>query len=53
MHVNNHARGFLAQEFSNSPDVVEMIAGVLADFCDLSIHFQVGVKVWSDPHPHE
>ena len=40
----NRARGFLAQEFSDSPDVVEMIVGVLAGFCDLHIHFQVGVK---------
>ena len=40
----NRARGFLAQEFSDSPDVVEMKVGVLAGFCDLHIHFQVGVK---------
>ena len=40
----NSARGFLAQEFSDSPDVVEMIVGILAGFCDLHIHFQVGVK---------
>ena len=40
----NLARGFLAQEFSDSPDVVEVIVGVLAGFCDLHIHFQVGVK---------
>ena len=57
-----HARGFLAQEISDSPDVVEMIVGVLTGFCDLHIHFQVRVKkshpgfaptsqVWSDHHP--
>ena len=40
----NRARGFLAEEFSDSPDVVEMIVGVLAGVCDLHIHFQVGVK---------
>ena len=40
----NRARGFLAQEFSDSPDVKEMIVGVLAGFCDLHIHFQFGVK---------
>ena len=40
----NRARGFQAHEFSDFPDVVEMIVGVLAGFCDLHIHFQVGVK---------
>ena len=40
----NPARGFVAQEFSDSPDVVEMIVGILAGFCDLHVHFQVGVK---------
>ena len=40
----NRAHGFLVQEFSDSPDVVEMIVGVLVGFCDLHIHFQVGVK---------
>ena len=34
----------MAQEFSNSPDVVEMRVGVLTDICDLHIHFQVGVR---------
>ena len=57
----NRARGFLAQEFSDAPDVVEMIVGVLAVFCDLHFYFQVGVKnhtrfrtdvtgvIWSSP----
>ena len=34
----------MAHEFSGSPDVLEMIVGVLAGFSDLHIHFQVGVK---------
>ena len=41
----NRARGFLAQEFSDSPDVVEMIVGVLVGFCDLHIHFKVESKI--------
>ena len=57
----NCAHGFLVQELSDSPDVIEMIVGVLAGFCDLHIHFQVGVKnhtrfgtdttgvIWSSP----
>ena len=44
MHMYNSARGFLAQEFSDSPGIVEMIVGVLAGFCDLPIYFQVGAK---------
>ena len=28
--MHNRVRGFLAQEFSDSPDVVEMIVGILA-----------------------
>ena len=27
----------------NSPDIVHMVVGVLADFCHLNIRFQVGV----------
>ena len=42
--MHNRAHGFLDQEFSDSPDVVEMIIGVLACFGDLHIHFEVGVK---------
>ena len=39
-----NAHGFLVQEFSYSPDVVQMVKGVLVGLCDLFIHFQVGVK---------
>ena len=40
----NRARGFLAQEFSDSPDIVEMIVGVLVSFFNLNVHFPVVVK---------
>ena len=59
----NRVRGFLAQEFSDSLDVVEIIVGVLAGFCDLHTIFKLESKshpgfalssqVWSDPHSHE
>ena len=41
----NRARGSLAQKFLESPDVLEMIVGVLAGFCYLHIYFQIGVKI--------
>ena len=44
MHMYNSARGFLAQELSDFPGIVEMIVGVLAGFCDLPIYFHVGAK---------
>ena len=41
----NRARGFLAQEFVDFLYGMELIAGVLAGFCDLHIHFWVAVKI--------